>query len=849
MKKIEILAPAGSYESLVAAVNASCDAVYIGGTKFGARAYADNLTDDNMLRAIDYIHIHGKKIYMTVNTLLKNSELENELYDYLYPYYVQGLDAVIVQDAGVLRFIHEHFPKLPIHASTQMTLTMAQGAEVLKSKGVTRIVTSRELGLEEMKAFRAGTDLEIEAFVHGALCYCYSGQCLMSSMIGGRSGNRGRCAQPCRMPYELASKGRTLSAPDEKYLLSPKDICTIDIIPDLIEAGIDSFKIEGRMKRPEYTAGVTAAYRKYSDIYLELGREKYENYRKTHREEITKDIGELKDLYNRGGFTQGYYKERNGRSMISMYRPNHSGVLAGKVAEVKGNQAVIRLEEGINAQDVLEIREASENLYDFTVKSGEEKGNRYYANLGKGTKVKAGNEVYRTKNNRLIDALSEKYLQKEEKVPISGELTVRVEEPLKLKLTCRNTVTEIYGDIVQKAQNQPMTEDKLRKQLLKTNDTDFEFQELNLILNGNSFIPVQKLNELRRNGLEELGVAIAKGYRRSSPAKLTDQYTKNYSEKYTDRYSGPFCKAGMENIRDSQNPPEAGGIRNLGICAAVSTREQALAACERKEVSNIYIESDAVPLPELPELTRYIKQRGKNCYIMLPYIFRRASYQYFLQNKSILTDNTINGYILRNYEEYYFVSKELEASTAGKELIGDYNLYVMNFSAARFWQEMGLNKFTAPVELNFGELKEMAGIYSDMIVYGYLPLMVSAQCLIKTVSGGGSVPFAKAGGNPCCGRDITDAELTDRYQKSFRLKRNCRDCCNTIYNSQCLSLLSNSGEIGELRLRNIRLNFTFESYEETLKVLQTFTEVYRYGSRHFDEINNFTRGHFKRGVE
>ncbi len=836
MKKIEILAPAGSYESLVAAVNASCDAVYIGGAKFGARAYADNLAEDNMQRAIDYVHIHDKKIYMTVNTLLKNSELEEELYDYLQLYYRQGLDAVIVQDPGVLQFIHENFPELPIHASTQMTLTMAAGANVLKDKGVTRIVTSRELGLEEIRAIRSGTELEIEAFVHGALCYCYSGQCLMSSMIGGRSGNRGRCAQPCRMPYQLTGDGKNITSPEEKYLLSPKDICTIDSIPELVDVGIDSFKIEGRMKRPEYTAGVTAAYRKYTDKYLELGREKYELYRQTHKEEIRQDIMDLKDLYNRGGFTQGYYKERNGRDMISMYRPNHSGVPVGKVTDIKGSQAVIRLEEDIHAQDVLEIRNTIESLYDFTVKADEGKGKSYTANLGKVSNVRKGNVVYRTKNNQLLLNLSEKYLESGDKIPVTGFLTVYPGEPLKLKLTCRDISVEVYGDTVQEAQNQPMTEDKIKKQLLKTGDTDFSFQELNINMNGNVFIPVQKLNELRRSSLEALWLAVAEKHRRILPDKNNGGSGSNEAGELTSKVSG-------SSVESRDNTSE------LGICAAVCTREQAMAACELKEVADIYLESDAVPFSELLELTGHIRQQGKKCYIILPHIFRRVTWQYFLQNKTILTDNTINGYILRNYEEYSFVTEELKGAELGKEFITDYNLYVMNHFAARFWQELGVTRFTAPVELNSNELKELRSVYSDLLVYGYLPLMVSAQCLVKTAAGGNNTHLSGVAGNPCCKKDITDVRLTDRYQKEMRIKRHCRECYNTIYNSQCLSLLSNAKEAGELGLKNLRLNFTFESSRETKEILGAYIETYRYNSSPSQEIKNYTRGHFKRGIE
>jgi len=833
MKKIEILAPAGSYESLVAAVNACADAIYIGGTKFGARAYADNPDEENLLRAIDYVHVHGKKIYMTVNTLLKNSELENELYEYLQLYYKQGLDAVIVQDPGVLEFIHENFPDLPIHASTQMTLTMANSANILKKKGVTRIVTSRELDLDEIKTIRSNTDLEIESFVHGALCYCYSGQCLMSSMLGGRSGNRGRCAQPCRMPYQLTGDGKKITGPFDKYLLSPKDICTIEIIPDLVDAGIDSFKIEGRMKRPEYTAGVTRVYRKYTDKYLELGRKEYENYLLNHKDEVKQDILELKDLYNRGGFTSGYYKERNGRDMISLIRPNHTGVLVGKVIKINGSQAVIRLEENINAQDVLEIRSETDNLYEFTVKTGELKGNNYITNLGKNSRVRKNNLVYRTKNNQLIHDLSEKYLKTSEKIPVTGILTACVGNPLKINITCKDASVEIFGDVVSEAKNRPMTEDKIKKQILKTNETDFYFQDLSVTLKGKAFIPIQKLNELRRNGLNQLWYALAGKYRRILPDK--DNFP--VPDKETSKVFHSFLHGKDESVKGK-----------LGICAAVSTKEQAMAACEIKDVEAIYLESDAVSFNELKALTEYIKEKGKRSYILFPYIFRKANYEFFLRNKAVLEDNTINGYILRNYEAYYLAAYELKAKEHGKEIITDYNLYVMNRYGARFWEKLDVNRFTAPVELNYNELKQMAGIYSDLIVYGYLPLMVSAQCLVKTALGGNSLHLGGARNNPCCGNEMKDVRLIDRYQKEMRVIRHCRDCYNTIYNSQCLSLLSNWDEVGNLGLKNIRLNFTFETFEETKNILQAFIRTYRYNSP-AKEIENYTRGHFKRGIE
>ena len=270
MNNVELLAPAGSYESLVAAVNAGADAVYIGGKKFSARAYADNPEEDILIKGIEYAHTFGVNVYMTVNTLLKESEI-GELFDYIKTYYNAGVDAVIVQDLGVFEFIRKHFPKLSVHASTQMTITGSFGAIFLKNQGASRIVPAREISLEEIRDIDKKSDIEIECFVHGALCYSYSGQCLMSSMIGGRSGNRGRCAQTCRLPYDVYEGNKKLNKADERNLLSCKDLCSLDILPDLIEAGIDSLKIEGRMKAPRYTAGVVSIWRKYLDLYNEKG--------------------------------------------------------------------------------------------------------------------------------------------------------------------------------------------------------------------------------------------------------------------------------------------------------------------------------------------------------------------------------------------------------------------------------------------------------------------------------------------------------------------------------------------------------------------------------------------------
>ncbi len=322
MKRVELLAPAGGYETMIGAFNAGADAVYLGGSKFGARAYADNFDRDQVLDAITYAHLNGKKIYMTVNTLVKEREF-GELYEFMLPFAQKKLDGVIVQDLGVMKFIRDEFPEIELHASTQQTVTGVNGARLLKKLGCCRVVPARELSLSEMVAIRNEADVEVEAFIHGAMCYCYSGVCLFSSMVGERSGNRGRCAQPCRLPYQSGSS----FGKDECYPLSLKDMCTINIIPQLIEAGIDSFKIEGRMKKPEYAAGVTALYRKYIDMYYEKPSMEI----KVSREDI--DI--LKSLYLRTEISEGYYNRHNGREMVTIGSPAYNGTSEKVLSEIR----------------------------------------------------------------------------------------------------------------------------------------------------------------------------------------------------------------------------------------------------------------------------------------------------------------------------------------------------------------------------------------------------------------------------------------------------------------------------------------------------------------------------------
>jgi len=405
MEKPEILAPAGSMAALKAAFTAGADAVYMGGSSFGARAFADNPDREEMVEAIRYAHLRGKRLYLTVNTLIKEQEFSS-LYDFLAPYYEAGLDAAIVQDVGALHFLAKEFPGLSLHASTQMTLTSHEGVKVFEGYPVTRLVPARELSLTEITDICKKSGKEVEIFVHGALCYCYSGQCLMSSMIGGRSGNRGRCAQPCRMEYESEDAGK-------KYWLSPKDLCGLALLPDLIRTGAASFKIEGRMKRPEYAAAVAAAYRKYTDLYFSLGEAGYQRYLREHPNLLEEEVRRLADVYNRGGFTAGCFTMHNGKGLMSVHRPGHFGVPVGEVVAGGKGEAVIRLTKPVQPQDVLELRRETEKrsgepgYYEYTLGSGAKAGDTIKARLLAKLVSKPGDTVYRMKNAVLLNELEE----------------------------------------------------------------------------------------------------------------------------------------------------------------------------------------------------------------------------------------------------------------------------------------------------------------------------------------------------------------------------------------------------------------------------------------------------------
>lgn len=823
--KPEILAPAGSMEGLKAAIAAGCNAVYIGGNRFGARAFANNLDQDEMLEAIAYCHLHDVKLYMTVNTVLKDREIKEALFSYLRPYYEAGLDAVIVQDMGVLRFISRHFPKLAIHASTQMTLTMGKGKEFLEKYHVNRIVPARELTLRELCTMRRETSMELEVFVHGALCYCYSGQCLFSSMLGGRSGNRGRCAQPCRLPYHMAEQNRS----EDAYLLSPKELCNLPYLAEMIEAGIDSFKIEGRMKRTEYTAFVTSMYRKYVDLYFALGKEKYRDYIKKNQKEWEEDLQNLSDLYNREGFTQGYLTGQAGDSaqrhpgqkgtMLASKRPKHGGVLVGTVQKVNPKEVIYKVQKTIHAQDVVEFRNHSLTpSYEYTLGEDVPAGTLVTAHYKKGSEIRIGDQVYRTKNAVLLEKIVQDYLRTNEQVSVQGHCVAQKGQPLSLTVTLKGQTICCQGEICQKAKKRAIDESDIRKILQKTGNSPFYFEKLSIEAEENVFLPVGAIKQLRRDAFEQVRKQFLAQFWREDTVISEDINNREKDD-----------QKGHAVSKKSLKPQ---------IATSVTTFEQAAAVCANPKVDRIYFETAVMTEKELSQAYHLAKEKQKEVWLAMPVIFRHAIWDRFEHKIQIIRENAYgqkdipliediwDGYLIRNTESFAFLTKYIPKEKLRIRL--DHNMYVMNEEAQRFWKEQNVTLFSASLEATKRELEAFQNYEPmEIPVYGKIPLMVSAQCI-------------QANQKVCVCQDPKEWHkqivFEDQKKRRFVCVNYCRYCYNIIYQDIPLYLEEIADQSTTIA-GSIRYSFTTESASLVERILQGNMPC------------KTQRGHFDLGIE
>ncbi|MCQ2506726.1 MAG: U32 family peptidase [Lachnospiraceae bacterium] len=827
--KPEILAPAGSMEALISAVNAGCDAVYVGGSSFGARAYAGNFDENELLAAINLVHRNNKKIYLTVNTLFKEDEIEYKLLPFILPYYKEGLDAVIVQDLGVMRRLKDCLPGIDLHLSTQMTLLTPEGAELMVPYGATRVVPARELSIEEIADFKNKSKLELEIFVHGALCYAYSGQCLMSSLIGGRSGNRGRCAGPCRKMYNLS--GIDSEEDNNGYFLSMKDLCTIDSLKKLIDLKVDSFKIEGRMKSPEYVAGVTKAYRTVADIILSEGID----IEKTSQ--LIKN--ELADLYNRGGFTKGYFSGKADK-MVDENRQNHNGIEVGRVKSFRNHQALIATNLEINKGDVLEIRSSGSDkaVYEFTV--GQE-GFEYYentkhvvTNVYRNFNCNVGDCVFRTKNEQLLNSLHNEYTEKNCQSKIKGKFSLKKGERIKLELVYETykgkaSVT-VLGDEASESVNRPVTDDTIFQKLNKTGESQFVFDELEIKNDNCSFIRIGALNEIRRSAFDSLAEKVRSLFLR----EIAIEDIENKNKVGSADSAGSQDGYNTNDIIIRENNDRQNFINSIkaenNIIAEVRNYEQliavknCLAGLKDKEVK-IAINFKSDEFEKVNDAIKSLRANKIGVYLVIPSILSKKVRRRFETIIFSLKDNKPDGFVLQSLDAISFVKEQFGQDSV---MIAGYNLYSYNSYARKTLSDLGVSSFVESVELNKNEIQRIKDRKINYILaYGRIPVMFTENCVFKT--------------NNLCGKNqgADTLILKDEKNMDFIVERDCGFCMNTIYNGKINNIFDKAEEIRELSANGLYLKFVDEN--------SALVETVINGTSSADK--GYTHGHFTRGIE
>lgn len=766
MKRVELLAPCGNYEGFLAAVNAGADAVYLGGRQFGARAYADNFSEEELVKVIRQAHLFGVKVYLTVNTLIKEREL-SELYQYLRPFYEAGLDGAIVQDMGVFQLLKRSFPGLLLHASTQMTITGVYGAKYLKEQGCSRVVPARELSLKEIKRMKEEADIEVEAFIHGAMCYSYSGQCLMSSMIGGRSGNRGRCAQPCRLPYKVAGK--------EGFFLSLKDMNTIEHIPELIEAGIDSFKIEGRMKRPEYVAGTVSVYRKYIDCY----------YKNKDFCIAPEDRKLLSRLYIRSETGNGYYDQEKGRDMLTLKKP------------------------GYNEADTA-----------------------------------------------LLKQLNEKYIRDLPRIPVNMRVCCKTGEPLfgEVRLClpdvnrgpAKEICCSLTGPVVEKADNRVTNREEIREQLRKTGGTPFIVSECQVESEGDPFVPVKWLKELRRGLLQEIYAVCGERTRGEKEDGEKEDGEKEYDENVSDtgKESPVERRQKVDNICYLTSFVQT-KEQFFALFEAFSINKSISVAEKRKEGFFECLIVDADLFSEEESVRERLFGSGICWGIRCPVIIREKDEAWLKRLQELIAEGKPEYIYCASIDAYFWA----ESIPYRGRLAGEASLYAWNSKACRFWGKT-LDRITISPELSSREIRELCGACIlredgqellnklEISVYGRTPLMVTANCV-------------KLSSERCDKNRNRYAELTDRFQNVFPVYTNCSHCYNMIYNCLPASCYDSMWMLRQDGIRNFRTEFTVEDAEETVRVYKTFKGLLTSEIKKTEKTTNMrtTSGRLRKGVE
>ncbi len=803
MRDVELLAPVGSFEALKAAVQNGANAVYLGGKDFGARASANNFDRDELKEAVKYAHIRGVQVFVTTNTLRKENEIEDFL-EYAKFLYDIDVDAIILQDIGMARLIKRELPDFELHASTQMVAHSLEDVKYLESVGFDRVVLAREVTVEEIKYICDNCKADIEVFVHGALCVCYSGQCLMSSMIGNRSGNRGRCAQPCRQRYELIDvyTGEVVNSNGD-YLLSPRDLNAIEEIDKVIDAGVHSLKIEGRMKRPEYVATVIDGYRKTIDEYLA-----------TNKLNVSDEtINDLYTIFNRK-FTKGLLLGDVGKDMMNSQLPNNQGLYVGTVVDYnkKAKRLKIKLANTLKKGDGINL---GGGTIGRIIKNGNIETIGYKGEtieLDFVGEARKGQIVFKTSDSELMDRVQATFTQDKEFVKniIDAKITIKLGQKPILTLKDRHSnEATIEGDkIVEEAMKVALSKEKVETQLRKLGNTPYELDLLEIELDDNVSLPISLLNQMRRDCIELLD---------KERVSIKNRKYKNKIVKY---------KPVLYNRNKQQE-----------ISVKVKNLEQLESALECG-VDRIYYEDTNTIDKGMSLAMKY----NKKVIYSAPRIIRNKEYNHLAKANNAGVESVQVG----NYGSIdYFKDKKLNI---------DYYLNAFNSETINYYKEIGADTLCISQELNINEIKETikyTDINIESVVYGYTPLMITEYCPMGVIV-----------------RDCKKDKRVSKCKESIYALRNSKGdefrvsqdifCRSTIYNSNVTCMLDNLYELHEIGINVLRLDFTLEDKETVKEVIEAYQEVlsndYKLGTKATKLYNKLdekgtTAGHYYKGVE
>lgn len=799
-KKIELLAPVGSQESLYAAINNGADAVYLGGKLFNARQFASNFGYEKLKTAVEFAHFHGVKVYVTVNILIHNREVE-EILDYIKFLYEIDVDAIILQDLGIANLVRKMFPDMQLHASTQMTINNLYGAKFLEEMGFSRVVLARETPIEEIKRIKMNTNIEIEHFIHGALCVSYSGQCLMSSLIGGRSGNRGRCAQPCRMKYSLVNlKKNKIKSLENSHIISTRDLNTLEHLEKIIDSGVTSLKIEGRMKRPEYVATVVKTYRKALD---------------RGKASISKDDKkDIHQIFNRE-FTKGISLGDFGNNFLSTERPDNRGIPLGKIINMDNKYIYLKLEEDLQKGDGIE----------YKLSNGSYRGERAKVSGNKGDTIKLEKPKFILKNSTVYKTSSIDLLKRADisyrvvKRPVDMKIKVKKDEFPSLRLNYKDISIDVIGDFkVEEAKKLALDSETLKEQLSKLGNTNYYLKDIEIDLSSNVFLPLGVINNLRREAIEKL-----------------DGILLNFNNrKKIDEGDYKTLKEDILNLK----PIEKDYKRKISIRIRDKSQFNQL---DLNSLDRIYLEF----YDDIEDILNTLNKRDIEVYISTMKILYNEDFKRLDKFLNRYKD-LIQGVSVSNLGTLKYIKDNFKF-----KIHTDIGLNILNSYTIDYLHSIGVDSMCLSPELNLKEIKDIHKSIKgnlESIVYGYLPSMILKTCPLALVKG--------------CkdDRDCKDCNLASGYGLKDRMNMIfplVRDSGHTIvYNSVLLMVLDNLNDIYKSGISMAKIDFTIE--KDNIREIQDWFYRYTKGSIKYKEAKNIvdefkthtdiTKGHFYRGV-